>query len=425
MLYYKFRNKNKLKSGKGGSDKKNVMRQKKWLPILGGFLFSLGLLLTAPKITLAATENLIKNPSLETANGNLPANWAQGQWGKNTTVFAYPVSGHSGTKGASVQIKKYTNGDAKWYFDEIPVSPGEQYAFSDWSNSNVNTAVTAQFRLSNSFQYQYLGAISGNSQWQNFTASFTVPSGATAVTVFHIISRVGKLTVDDYSLAKEAASAGAFSEGLITFSFDDGFKSIYTNGRPILDKAGIKSTQAIITTAYTDDYYMNWTEIKAMAAAGHEIASHSRTHANLVEISETKAKQEIIGSYDDLKAQGLTPKVFVYPYGEANASVMLMVKSAGYIGARGVEESFNLPTTDKYLLMDKHVTSGVKWETIKGWIDTAVKNKQWLILELHSQDKAGGEYSNDPALLQMIVDYVKAGGIKTVTLREGIGLMVK
>jgi peptidoglycan/xylan/chitin deacetylase (PgdA/CDA1 family) len=399
------------------------MFRKKSFLLLCGFLF-MGILLVAPKISRAAEpENLIKNPSLETANGKLPANWSQGQWGSNTAVFTYPVSGYSDAKGASVEIKKYTNGDAKWFFDEVPANSGDEYTFSNWSNSNVETTIVAQYRLSNSFQYQYLGVVAGNGKWQNFTKSFVAPAGATSVTVFHIISKVGKLTVDSYSLSKQKASV--FSEGMVTFSFDDGFKSIYTNGLPILDKAGIKSTQAIITTAYSDAEYMSWANIKAIAKNGHEIASHSRTHANLVEISQTKAKKEIAGSYADLVAQGITPKVFVYPYGEVNTSVIALVKSAGYIGARGVEESLDTATTDKYDLTDMHITSDVKWETIKGWIDTAIKNKQWLILEMHSQDKTGEQYSNDPALLQKIVDYILAGKVKTVTLGEGLGLMQK
>ena len=69
------------------------------------------------------------------------------------------------------------------------------------------------------------------------------------------------------------------------------------------------------------------------------------------------------------------------------------------------------------------MTSDVSYEEITGWIDHAIAEKEWLILELHRQDVNGGLYSNDPVLLQQIVDYVIAQNIKTVTLGEGIKML--
>jgi peptidoglycan/xylan/chitin deacetylase (PgdA/CDA1 family) len=383
-------------------------------------------IIAVPAMGLAATSNLIQNPSMDVVDGDSPKYWFQGQWGDNTAVFTYPVDGHSSDKGASVEITKYSDGDAKWYFNEISIEPNKQYLFSDWSKSDVTTEIVVAYHLSDdSYQYDSLGTISGNNTWKSFSKSFYTPIGASSVTVFHLINKTGKLTVSTFSLTAEDTQLSQFSQGMVTFSFDDGFKSVYTNGIPILNKANIKSTQAIITTYFTEPGYMSLADVKAMAKKGHEIASHSRTHADLINISKAKAKTEIAGSYKDLVARGISPKTFVYPYGNSNSSVVSQVKNAGYTGARGVKSGYNSPNSDKYDLMDQHVTSDVKWETIKQWIDTAVDNKQWVILEMHKQDKNGGEYSNDPALLQTIVDYVGQKKIKTVTLGQGIQLLNK
>ena len=120
---------------------------------------------------------------------------------------------------------------------------------------------------------------------------------------------------------------------------------------------------------------------------------------------------------------GLDPKTFTYPFGEYNDSVIQIVKDAGYIGARSVDEGINVPTSDRYVLRDQHIEKTTTVAQAKQWIDQAIAGKQWLILELHEQRTDGDQYSSDPAVLQGIVDYIKQQNIKTVTTAEGIALM--
>ena len=71
--------------------------------------------------------------------------------------------------------------------------------------------------------------------------------------------------MDDYSISPATTEppepGDKFSEGMVTFSFDDGYASIYQNGIPILNAAGIKSTQAIITKYISDSGFMTSSEI--------------------------------------------------------------------------------------------------------------------------------------------------------------------
>ena len=373
--------------------------------------------------------NLVSNPSLETLRGNLPSGWTKGQWGNNTTTFSYPVAGHTGN-AAKITVSAYTDGDAKWHFKDVPVTAGNLYAFSNWSNASADTAVTARVHMTDGTdQYIGLGRLTGTNAWKQFTASFTAPVGAASVSIFHLISAKGTLLVDDYSLLDKGV-APKFAEGMISFTFDDGYRSVYTNGLPILDKAGIKSTQAIITTGtYTDPAYMTKDQVKAMAANGHEIASHSRTHPDLVTLSLAKATTEITGSKSDLLGLGITTTSFMYPLGSYNDSIISLVKGAGYKGARSTDLGYNSPSSDPYRLLSQNVNSDVSIGTIKGWIDKAVADKTWLILTLHEQavlpNIPDNLYSNDPAILQQTVDYVKSKSMKTVTFGEGVSMLVK
>ncbi len=372
-------------------------------------------------VASAPSSNLISNPSLESGT-ILPTDWTQNAWGKNTTTFSYPAAGYNGSRAAKVTMTRYKSGDAKWLHKEVPMSSGKAYQFSAWYNSNVQTSFNAQYRMNDgTYQYVWLGDIaSSGGTWKQFTQVFTAPANAAGIIVFQALQKAGSLTIDEYQLKEVSAQ---FSQGMVTLAFDDGFKSIYTNGIPILNAAGIKSTQFIVTGFLGDTDYMTQADVLSMAGQGHEIGAHTRTHPHLTQISTTQAHDEIFGSCDDLRAMGLDPKTFTYPYGEYNDAIIQMVKDAGYIGARSVNEGFNIPLSDRYVLMDQHVEKTTTVAQAQQWIDQAVANKQWLVMEFHEQRADGDQYSNNPAILQGIVNYIKQKSVKTVTMREGIGYM--
>ena len=87
-------------------------------------------------VTIANTvsppaSNLVLNPSVETAgaSGNIPLNWNQGGFGSNNTVFTYPATGITGARSISVGLTSYVDGNAKWYFDDVSVTPGKIYTY--------------------------------------------------------------------------------------------------------------------------------------------------------------------------------------------------------------------------------------------------------------------------------------------------------
>ncbi|MDP2091058.1 MAG: polysaccharide deacetylase family protein [Candidatus Gracilibacteria bacterium] len=366
--------------------------------------------------------NLVLNNNLETANGNSPKYWNKGGWGNNVSTYSYPALGYNSSKSAKVEITSYTNGDAKWFFDDIIVTAGKTYTFSDMYDSNVATSITARYKLTDgSYTYAYIGSVPKSTGWRKYTTNITIPQNVIGLTVFHVINTVGYLNIDDVSLV--LAPDDIFTEGMITFTFDDGFKNIYDRAIPILDAAGIKSTQAIFTASYNYVGYMSKAQIKELYDNGHEIASHSVTHSDLNQITLSGARDEIINSKADLAAYGIDAKTFVYPYGEYNDTTIDILQEAGYIGARSVTRGYNTPSSDRFQLKDQEITTDTTFEMVKGYIDTALAEKKWLILELHDQGDNLGFYSNTPALLQQIVDYVKLKNMKTVTLGEGISKM--
>jgi hypothetical protein len=74
------------------------------------------------------TGNLILNADMQTstATSSAPDNWTGLGYGTNDRTFTYPVGGPGGVgdKAAQATINSYTDGDAKWVFDPVSVTPG-------------------------------------------------------------------------------------------------------------------------------------------------------------------------------------------------------------------------------------------------------------------------------------------------------------
>ena len=249
-----------------------------------------------------------------------------------------------------------------------------------------------------------------------------------------------------------ANAANEFPQGIVTLTFDDGWKSIFTNAKPILDEKNLKSTQYIYTDPvilnpnnYAVDTYMTTQNVKDMEAAGHDIGAHSKTHVDLTTLSEPQLSAEIGGSRDDLISSGvISVSTYAYPYGAycapdevvCTTDVRPNVIAAGFLGARGVFDGYNSTTAltdsnEKYALKIQHVTDTTSTSTIQGWIDTAVANKTWLILMFHevvdifpTDCKGTGasgtetEECTTTAVLQSAVDYLATNNVCVQTMSQ-------
>jgi peptidoglycan/xylan/chitin deacetylase (PgdA/CDA1 family) len=70
--------------------------------------------------------------------------------------------------------------------------------------------------------------------------------------------------------------------------------------------------------------------LKALAQAGVEVGAHSRTHRALNRLSNEALSEEVAGSVADLRVVGLNrPRMFAYPEGEYNQTVLRAVQEAG------------------------------------------------------------------------------------------------
>ncbi|MCB0875114.1 MAG: polysaccharide deacetylase family protein [Solirubrobacterales bacterium] len=134
-------------------------------------------------------------------------------------------------------------------------------------------------------------------------------------------------------------------------TFDDAFRSVYANARPVLDSLGVTGTVFVPTalvgseqpmawrgtdqwlgSPYEDELIpMSWDELGELGELGWELGSHSRTHPRLPTLNGDALRDEIGGSREDLETRTGTPCTSIaYPYGDYDEAVVDASRSAGF-----------------------------------------------------------------------------------------------
>jgi peptidoglycan/xylan/chitin deacetylase (PgdA/CDA1 family) len=79
------------------------------------------------------------------------------------------------------------------------------------------------------------------------------------------------------------------------------------------------------------DGMMSWEQLRTLAAAGHEIGSHSWSHPLLPGVGDAQLQREVAGSRERIRAElGVACESFCYPNGDCDARVVEAVRGAGY-----------------------------------------------------------------------------------------------
>lgn len=373
------------------------------------------------------SDNLMPNPDLESSDGANPASWFKGGYGVNGRSFTYPATGVGGSKGAEVKITSYSSGDAKWYHSSVPLQPGSIYTFTDAYNSNTDSIITAQFSLSNgSVRYLDLATLpSSAGTWKEAVVDFVAPEGTEGVKIFHLIKSVGTLTIDNVGLyEKTGGGSGVFDTGAVSLSFDDGWRAHHDVAMTKLNAVGLKGTFYIISRQLTENGFPGFLtaeQLKAIHASGHEIGAHTQTHKPLTSLSASEQTKEIEGSRTDLENMGVGPiTTFAYPFGDYDTSVLSIVKQTPYEAARATLNGNVTLASDLYQLPRFSVESNTTLANVTNAIDTAIANKQWIILVFHRIDTSGERYSTTPSTFNAIADYIDSKNVYVPTIAEGI-----
>ncbi len=342
-------------------------------------------------------------------------------WGD--AIRSYTINKISSTYELS--INEHQSGASYWRWRDIEVSNSSEYEISGTYTSTVPTEILIQgVKENKETQWVVVAELPETKEKQKYSFVFSVPADFKVFTAYHVIRGNGSLNIYNPSLSP--LKNGAFDSSYITFSFDDGYQSFYDYVMPLFEKNNINASVPVVTgyTAYSR--YMSPSDLSEISQKGFNIVAHSRSHAHLEDITRDEKITEIVGSRDDLLKAGFNSDVFVFPYGSFSSDISQIVKDAGFKGARTTYRGFNTLNTDPFWLKDYLVQKNTHISSIEAYIDQSIKDKTWIILELH--DIYPDENFDNPEgisikTLQEIVSLVREKQIKVVTLSEGLKKM--
>jgi peptidoglycan/xylan/chitin deacetylase (PgdA/CDA1 family) len=193
----------------------------------------------------------------------------------------------------------------------------------------------------------------------------------------------------------------------ISYTFDDGLRDQYTHAVPMLNEAGFKGTFFVIPGRVSPDVAdaekrkndkrawgtITWTELKEMAAHGHEIASHTWSHTGFTKQTPEQVEEELIKSRDSIKEHlGTTPLTIAFPFNQASPE--------------------NKEATLKHYVAFRSYQFGVGGdkstvESLNAWADKQVRDKKWGIIMAHGIVYGYAAFT-DPEILRTHLKYVKS-----------------
>jgi peptidoglycan/xylan/chitin deacetylase (PgdA/CDA1 family) len=157
-------------------------------------------------------------------------------------------------------------------------------------------------------------------------------------------------------------------------TFDDAYRSVL-DALPTLRRLRLPAT-VFVATAFADGggrpldvpelaaeverhpehlATMTWDELRALAAEGVEIGSHTVSHPHLTRLADADLDRELRDSRARVEAElGRPCRLLAYPFGEHDERVQSAARSAGYEAAfaladgAGRQNAYALPRIDLY-----------------------------------------------------------------------------
>ncbi|MDH5748187.1 MAG: polysaccharide deacetylase family protein [Rhodospirillales bacterium] len=185
----------------------------------------------------------------------------------------------------------------------------------------------------------------------------TVPSTNTPLAQFE--AHLAELKSGPYTVLPVPDIISAIREGrelpdrTVGITIDDAYLSVYTEAWPRLRSAGFPAT-LFVATELVDRHskgYLNWDQIRELAAGGFTIGGHTVSHPHMAGANRALNRAELENSNARFREMlGRIPDLFAYPYGEASAEVAELVKASGYRAAFGQHSGVINPSDDFFYL---------------------------------------------------------------------------
>jgi peptidoglycan/xylan/chitin deacetylase (PgdA/CDA1 family) len=177
--------------------------------------------------------------------------------------------------------------------------------------------------------------------------------------------------VDLDAVLAALAGEGELPRKALLLTFDDAYADLLDVGCPVVAERGLPGIVFAVAGQLggTNEWdhriraapldLLDADGLRAVAAQGIEVGSHTVSHRPLTKVPESELEEEIAGSADMLERAGLPrPRVFSYPYGEWSPSIAAVADGAGYEASFTVEPGVVADGVDRHALSRIEVHAG-------------------------------------------------------------------
>jgi peptidoglycan/xylan/chitin deacetylase (PgdA/CDA1 family) len=146
----------------------------------------------------------------------------------------------------------------------------------------------------------------------------------------------------------------------IVVTFDNGYRSQYTNALPVLLRLGWPGVENLQLAGLPPSQGgLTSRQVHRLVQAGWELDTQGFNHADLPTLSLAQLRHEVRYARMVIRRRYHVPvHWFCYPSGRYDATVIAVVKSAGYIGATTVVPGWANQRSDRYRLPRLRVLAG-------------------------------------------------------------------
>jgi peptidoglycan/xylan/chitin deacetylase (PgdA/CDA1 family) len=223
---------------------------------------------------------------------------------------------------------------------------------------------------------------------------------------------------------KTARLAGRRPVASITF--DDFPRNAWTQGRPVLDRHGVKATYYTAggfcgRTVDGTEFYGE-ADLREIAAAGHELACHGFAHQPTPDLAtdELAADAEKNRAFLAPFLGGKDPASYAFPYGRVSLRTKRFM-APRFSNVRGVHPGVNVGRVD--LAQLNTVSLEVRcWDEqrIEAAIQRVLHAHGWLVFYTHDVSDNPTEYGSTPAMLDWALGRVAAARIAVLPMRDAV-----
>lgn len=215
--------------------------------------------------------------------------------------------------------------------------------------------------------------------------------------------------------------------GAVSLCFDDFPRNAWTEGGPILRRAGARATYYIAGGFCDGDRdgvpFYKGSDIPEIVGAGHEIGCHTFDHHSTLEVDlgTYLASVRRNASFVEELVPGYQMKSHALPYGDVRLAHRRALGRL-FDGVRGVRAPHQTHRIDRTLLraagLEERVASTIDWPRL---LSMTARDRGWLIVFTHGISDQPTPFDTHRDSLEGFLAMVAGHGLQFATVREVLG----